>query len=155
MAYRTTPRMAERKEVQRNHLLETAVRLFGEHGYHDTTVPMIVKASKRSTGSFYFYFRNKEDVFAAAIERFGQLMDAALIKAITEADNETTQRLQAATVEAFVFLAENNNESRILIAETSGMGFRLERARRDLIESHARIIEKALQEAVPRVVESC
>lgn len=45
MAYRTTPRMAERKEVQRNHLLETAVRLFGEHGYHDTTVPMIVKAS--------------------------------------------------------------------------------------------------------------
>ena len=62
MVYRTTPKMARRKEAHRTKLLETAVQLFGKHGYHATTVPMIVKASGSSTGSFYFYFRNKEDV---------------------------------------------------------------------------------------------
>ena len=62
MVYRTTPKMAQRKEAHRTKLLETAIRLFGKHGYHATTVPMIVKASGSSTGSFYFYFRNKEDV---------------------------------------------------------------------------------------------
>ena len=72
MAYRTTPKMAQRKEAHRAHLLEVAVRLFGKRGYHATTVPMIVKASGGSTGSFYFYFRNKEDVFAAALEEFGR-----------------------------------------------------------------------------------
>lgn len=72
MAYRTTPKMALRKEARRTKLLNTAVRIFGKRGYHAATVPMIVRASGSSTGSFYFYFRNKEDVFAAALERFGE-----------------------------------------------------------------------------------
>ena len=45
MVYRTTPKMAERKAAHRAHLLSTAVRLFGAHGYHVTTVPMIVNES--------------------------------------------------------------------------------------------------------------
>src|SRR3974390_2633208 len=82
MAYRTTPKMQQRKEEQRAHLLETAVRLFGKQASHATTAPMIVKAGGSSTGNFYFYFRNKEDVFASALESFGKRIADALNAAI-------------------------------------------------------------------------
>lgn len=44
--YRTTPRITERKEARRQLFIETAVRLFGVHGYTATTVPMIVQAAR-------------------------------------------------------------------------------------------------------------
>ncbi len=144
MAYRTTPKMAQRKEAHRIKLLNTAVRLFGKHGYHATTVPMIVKASGSSTGSFYFYFRNKEDVFAAALERFGERITKALNAAIAAAGDKPIEQMRAAVERLVLFMAENPDEARILIVESSGLGARLEQIRRGIIDSHARSVEKAL-----------
>jgi Bacterial regulatory proteins, tetR family. len=39
---------------------------------------MIVEEAKVSTGSFCMYFRNKEDVFDAALEELGEAIDRAL-----------------------------------------------------------------------------
>ena len=61
MAYRTTVKMADRKEARRKKLLGVAINIFGRKGYHAATVPMIVRAANTSVGSFYFYYRNKED----------------------------------------------------------------------------------------------
>lgn len=144
MAYRTTPKMAERKEAHRIKLLNTAVRLFGKHGYHATTVPMIVKASGSSTGSFYFYFRNKEDVFAAALEGFGERIAKALNAAIAAAGDKPVEQMKAAVERLVLFMAENPDEARILIVESSGLGARLEQIRRGIVGSHARSVEKAL-----------
>ena len=146
MVYRTTPKLAQRKEAHRVNLLTTAIRLFGKHGYHATTVPMIVKASGSSTGSFYFYFRNKEDVFAAALERFGERIAEALNAAIALAGENVLQQMRAAVETLVTFLAENPNEARILIVESSGLGPRLEQTRRGIVDSHARSVEKALSQ---------
>jgi AcrR family transcriptional regulator len=144
MAYRTTPEMARRKAVHRTLLLDTAVRQFGKHGYHATTVPMIVKASGSSTGSFYFYFRNKEDIFAQALERLAERIAAALNSAIAAAGENPLRQMQAA-VEAFVlFMTENQHEARILIVESSSLGAALQEIRRKIVGSHTRSVEQAL-----------
>ncbi|MGA7712659.1 MAG: TetR/AcrR family transcriptional regulator [Rhizomicrobium sp.] len=144
MAYRTTPKMAQRKEANRAHLLDIAIKLFGKHGYHATTVPMIVKASGGSTGSFYFYFRNKEDVFAAALEEFGKKIADTLSAAIDAAGEKPHQRMRAAVERLVLFMAENPDEARILIVETSGLGARLQKIRRAIVDSHSRSVELAL-----------
>jgi TetR/AcrR family fatty acid metabolism transcriptional regulator len=151
MVYRLTPKMTERKERQRAHLLETAVRLFGKHGYHATTVPMIVKASRGSTGSFYFYFRNKEDVFAAALESLGRRIAAALDKAIDAAGDKPAAKMRAAVERLVTFLAENPGEARILIVETSGLGGKLPHIRRKIVDSHATAVAAALPLLNPRL----
>src|SRR5438270_9315328 len=69
VAYRTTAKMAERKQARRRKLPGEGIRMFGKKGYHLTTVPMIVAAARSSIGSFYFYFRNKEDNFRSGVER--------------------------------------------------------------------------------------
>ena len=162
MAYRTTRKMAERKEARRKRLLRAAIGVFGRKGYHAATVPMIVRAAHSSVGSFYFYFRNKEDVFAAALEALGEQLSSALNAAIRSAGPEAIVQMGAAVKALVRFLAENREEARILMVESSGLGKRLEAVRRQVIESHTRSVERALRALADRlpafdasVVASC
>jgi AcrR family transcriptional regulator len=162
MAYRTTRKMGERKEARRKKLLSAAIGIFGWKGYHATTVPMIVRAANSSVGSFYFYFRNKEDVFASALEGLGQQIAAALNEALRAAGPDVLAQMRAAVKALVRFLAENPEEARILIVESSGLGKRLEAVRRQVIESHTRSVEQTLRALADRlppldaaVVASC
>lgn len=162
MAYRTTRRMADRKAARRRKLLKEAIRIFGKKGYHQATVPMIVAAARSSIGSFYFYFRNKEDIFAAALHELGDSISSTLNEAIAAAGPEVLAQMSAA-VTAFVrFLSEHPAEARILLVESSGLGPRLETVRELLVASHTRSVEKALRAVAahlppmePPVVADC
>lgn len=144
MSYRTTPKMARRKEAHRAKLLRAAIRLFGRRGYHATTVPMIVKASGGSTGAFYLYFRNKEDVFAAAMEVVGQQIAGALNGAIARAGDDVISQMREAVSSLVHFLALHPAEAKILIIESSGLTSRLAAVRRAVIASHCRSVERAI-----------
>ena len=97
MAYHTTPKMAKRKEAHRANLLQVAIRLFGKQGYHATTVPRIVRESGSSTGAFYFYFQNKDDIFARALEFIGEQIAGALNKAMASASGDTVSQMRLAS----------------------------------------------------------
>jgi len=162
MVYRTTRKMVERKEARRKKLLSVAIRTFGRKGYHATTVPMIVRAADSSIGSFYFYFRNKEDIFAAAMEALGERISSALNQAIRAAGPDVLAQMRAAVKALVRFLAENPQAARILIVESSGLGKHLEAVRRQVVESHTRGVERALRALANRlppldaaVVASC
>ena len=162
MVYRTTPKMKERKEAHRAKLLQTAIGLFGKRGYHATTVPSIVQKSGSSTGAFYSFFRNKDDIFASTLELIGNRIAAALNKAIANESGSTRVQMKLA-VETFVaYLIENPYEARILIVESSGLAGRLAKVRRAIIESHCRSVELALASISnslprlePKVAASC
>jgi len=143
MAYRTTPKIEERKEARKLRFLNAAVHLFGSHGYAATTVPMIVAESGSSTGSFYFYFKNKEDVFAVAMESLGGRIAEAVGEAIATQAAPLPQ-MRAAVEGLFLFLARNPAEARILLVESSGLSQRLEGVRRKILATHAKGVESAL-----------
>jgi AcrR family transcriptional regulator len=146
--------MAERKQARRAKLLTEAMRIFGRKGFHDATVPMIVSAADSSTGSFYLHFRNKEDIFAAVLETISARISAALNEAMAAAGPQVIGQMRTA-VEALVqFLAEHPGEARILIVESSGLGKRLEKVRREIVASHTRSVEQALRAAAGQLPES-
>lgn len=144
MTYRTTPKMAKRKEAHRANLLQIAIRLFGKQGYHATTVPRIVRESGSSTGAFYFYFRNKDDIFACALEAIGERIAGVLNKAMASARGDTISQMRVAVETFILYLAEHPDEARILIVESSGLSAKLAKVRRALIASHCRSVEQAL-----------
>jgi AcrR family transcriptional regulator len=63
MPYRTPPQIQERKDAKKRHILDSAAKVFAEKGYFNTKVRDILDKAGISTGSFYFYFNNKEELF--------------------------------------------------------------------------------------------
>jgi len=57
-------------------LLEAAIVVFGERGYHAARVDDIVRVAKTSHGTFYLYFSSKEDLFLALLTDVGREMTA-------------------------------------------------------------------------------
>jgi AcrR family transcriptional regulator len=145
--YKTSKKMAKRKQERRRRFLDTAIALFGRLGYHAVTVPMMVAEAESSTGAFYLYFRNKEDVYAEALREIGARLATALTTAISRQTEVAAQMGQA--VESFVgWLAENPLETRMLM-EAATLGGRPEKIRREVIESHVRSVALAFEKAAP------
>lgn len=57
----------ERLELVRHKILDTAKALFVQQRYKKTTIRQIVEHSGILTGSIYYLFKNKEDIFQALI----------------------------------------------------------------------------------------
>ena len=55
-------------EVTRRHILETAVRLFAEHGYADTTSKMICKEAGVNIAAVNYHFGSRDDLYRAVLE---------------------------------------------------------------------------------------
>jgi AcrR family transcriptional regulator len=56
-----TPKGEETRRV----LLDAAARLFAEHGYHEISVPDIVRAAGVGHGTFYEYFGSRREILLA------------------------------------------------------------------------------------------
>ena len=52
----------EKKRITRERILRTALELFAEKGYHETTVAEITKLAGVAKGTFFNYFQTKEEV---------------------------------------------------------------------------------------------
>lgn len=88
MAYRTPQKVQEMKDAKRRHILESAAKVFAEKGYYQTKVADILEEADISTGSFYFYFNNKEELFVILYDEMIQTYIGVLQEAIdTMTDN--------------------------------------------------------------------
>src|ERR671927_566632 len=65
-------RREERKAQNRQKLLEAARKVFAEKGLGEATARDIVRETDLASGTFYNYFRDKEDAFRALLEEMGE-----------------------------------------------------------------------------------
>ena len=73
MASRITRRPRTKpSEERRDELMNAAERLFLEHGFGPTTIEQITVAARVAKGTFYLYFKSKDDVRLALGERFAR-----------------------------------------------------------------------------------
>jgi len=142
---------AVRNAARRRSLLDAATRLFARHGYHATTVPMIVAEAGVSIGAFYLSFRHKEDVLEAALEE----LDVELARILAEVhgpDADIPYKMARSVETLFLFLACHPERARMLIVESSGLGPRIEGTRRQLLSHHETFVQHTL-ESSPGVSE--
>ena len=63
-------RIVKEADERRNEILDAAETLFTEKGYSKTTIIDILNQVGIAKGTFYYYFKSKEEVMDAIIERF-------------------------------------------------------------------------------------
>lgn len=56
-------RAAHKRERRRKMVLDTALRVFSEKGYHQTRISDIIEAAGIARGTFYLYFDSKNAIF--------------------------------------------------------------------------------------------
>ena len=70
----------QRKESSRSRILESAERLFAEQGYDVVTVDEICAHSNSAKGSFYHFFRSKEDLAVQLLDEVWQGIEQTMEK---------------------------------------------------------------------------
>ncbi|MBN2625005.1 MAG: TetR/AcrR family transcriptional regulator [Acidimicrobiales bacterium] len=74
-------------------LLDAAGAVFETRGYRATTVGAITDRAKTAHGTFYLYFRNKEDVFCRVIESV--VLDEVAVSAFVPHDDAPRAAMEA------------------------------------------------------------
>lgn len=71
-------RVTKAPEERRLEIVQTAERLFREIGYANCSVDMIIRDIGVAKGTFYYYFKSKEEILGAIADRMlGQIVEQA------------------------------------------------------------------------------
>jgi AcrR family transcriptional regulator len=70
------PRITKEYEERKTEILDCAQKLFYEQGYNNTSVNTIIETIGVSKGTFYHYFKSKEELLNSLVDRLGdQILD--------------------------------------------------------------------------------
>ena len=100
-------RREERKAQNRAKLLAAARKVFAEKGLGEATVRDIVRATDLATGTFYNYFRDKEEVFAALLQEFERRVADATLPSRRDMSLTIEQRIEQGALAFFQVVAED------------------------------------------------
>jgi AcrR family transcriptional regulator len=103
MPYRSSDHTRQKKDAKRTAMMQAAVRVFAEKGYHAATIRDIVTAADVAIGTFYFYFPDKETLFVYLYEETADFLLQAIGQALT--GRATLPKQIAAGVQAYVNIA--------------------------------------------------
>lgn len=80
-----TPRQ-ERSIKTKEAIIQAAMKLFSEKGYHQTNTKQIAAAAGVSTGSFYAYYMDKRAVFIDSLKIYNENLVDRLDQSLSEVD---------------------------------------------------------------------
>ena len=100
-------RREERKAQNRAKLLAAARKVFAEKGFGEASARDIVRETDLATGTFYNYFRDKEEVFRALLEEFEQRVTAAVNRSRHDPDLTLPQRIEEGARAFYEVVAED------------------------------------------------
>jgi len=73
---------ANKKDLNRETILQIAQEIFSKYGYKKTTLDDIANAVRKGKSSLYYYFSSKEDLFQAVIAKEVDILKQALEKVV-------------------------------------------------------------------------
>jgi len=103
MPYRSTEKTRQKKDAKRTAMMQAAVRVFAEKGYHTATIRDVVSEADVAIGTFYFYFPDKETLFVHLYEETADFLLQAIAQAINS--RATFPQKVSAALQAYVSIA--------------------------------------------------
>ena len=79
--------------AKRQHLIETAIRLFSEYGFHGTGIDLIADQANVSKKTMYKYFRSKEELILAALKHHDGVFRNDFMRGVDQLGGSAYDRL--------------------------------------------------------------
>ncbi|NLG56064.1 MAG: TetR/AcrR family transcriptional regulator [Rhodococcus sp.] len=139
------------RAVREQQMLDAAVEVFSERGFHETSMDVIAQRAEISKPMLYLYYGSKDELFAACIQREGQRF-AEAFTIVGDPHLAPREQLRKA-IEVFLgFVAENRSSWMVLYRQAVGqqvfMG-QVQSTRDRLIELTAGLLEHSTREPMP------
>ena len=124
-----------------------AVRIFGEKGYHATSMQNIADAVGLQKGSLYHYISSKEQLLFKIFERSTGALTQEL-EAIIASNDSPTDKLHRAIQAHLTALCEQLDTYTVYLSERRALSGRNHARVRAEGERHARLLEKIIQQGI-------
>jgi len=93
--------MTKRKEA----ILQAATKLFAEKGYKDTSMSELAQLTGVATGTIFYHFNNKEELFLTILKDFKLIITQELEKHISENSFENGLEMLASSLTFYLNMA--------------------------------------------------
>lgn len=97
----------DRHSPRREHLIETAIRLFNERGYHATGIDTILAKAGVSKKTLYTHFRSKEELIMAALRQYDGIFRNEFMRKVDRSGKSPQEKLLAIFDVAQTWFAQN------------------------------------------------
>lgn len=145
-------RREREKQRQRQEILDVALKLFSDKGYHHVSMHEIAREAEFAIGTLYKFFGNKEALYQALILQLSDRFHGAL-KAVIAGPGEETDILRAYVRVKQELFRDNAAAIRLYLAQTRGAGFsamagldeEIRRRYRTTLQSLAAVFERGIR----------
>jgi AcrR family transcriptional regulator len=138
------------RDERRRELLDAARILFGDKGYHDTTVDDITRAANVAKGTFYLYFGEKREIYHEVIRSFLELIKEVgdLATQPMPGPNAFFDRAHDGVRRLLEILGDNRSLARMAYRESMGLDDTLARMMHDFYREIAEVEARNIQLAI-------
>ncbi|WHH57442.1 TetR/AcrR family transcriptional regulator [Petroclostridium sp. X23] len=140
------PRITKDPETRKNEILDAAQELFITQGFEQTAVSDIVKKVGVAQGTFYYYFKSKEEILKAVLERLIDQIVKSLTSVVYDQRLNAVQKMQGFIDGLFSF--ERGKESMMEYVHREQNAIVHNRLAASLIEKIIPLISQIVEEGV-------
>jgi AcrR family transcriptional regulator len=139
------------RAVREQQMLDAAVDVFSENGFHDTSMDSIASRAQISKPMLYLYYGSKDELFAACIAREG----IKFVEAMTPAGDPTLsprEQLRIALAGFLTFVDEHRSSWMVLYRQAIGQqafAGQVQSSRDRLIDLTASLLETSTKDPGP------
>jgi len=137
----------EKNQDTRYRILNAAINIFSQKGYHNTRMDEIVAAAETSKGGIYFHFPSKQDIFLGLVDEFADLLEGRIAEAIEQEDSGI-RRVDAALNACLDTFSQYRKLTKIFLVQAIGLGVVFEEKQQEIHDRFVEIIKKHLDQAI-------
>ena len=133
----------ERESIRRkNEILDAALKLFSERGFHNVSMQEIASEAEFAIGTLYKFFDTKEDLYKSLVLRLANTFHSRL-SSVLDAQVDEVEKLRNYVITKGELFSENLPMIRLYFAETRGASFNIKAGLdAQLRKSHDNILQK-------------
>ncbi len=140
-------RAHQKRESRRRAILESALAVFGERGYHATSISDIIQAAGIARGTFYLYFESKSAIFHDLLDELLAQLRESVVGVDTHAGAPPVEEQLVGTIErVLATVVQNRMLTNIIVREAVGLDAGVDRQLRDFYMELLGYIRESLVE---------
>lgn len=151
------PKTMKQHDNKRNELLDAAQLLFLQNGYENTSVADIINAVGKAKGTFYHYFKSKEELLDQIADRYCQMLAERTDHVIADSRMNAIEKFHLlCSIDRDYKIEQRDTVITLVRAFYADENLRLlnkwtEKTMRDTAPKLSRVISQGIEEGVFRV----